>query len=69
MQVVDFPKDRTPEQLAENFLAFAREGNVKWALMVIVEPDETLRFEWTRLPSNLAALGAIEFLKQHIMEQ
>lgn len=69
MQLIEFPTDKTPEQLAENFLEFAREGNVKWAVMVIVEKDETLRFEWSRIPSNLAALGAVEFLKQRIMEQ
>lgn len=69
MNIVKFPKDCTAEQLAENFLEYARDGHVKWAVMVIMEPDDTLRFEWTWLPSNLAAIGAVEFLKRHLMSQ
>lgn len=69
MNVVDFPKDASAEQLAENFLEYVRDGNVKWAVMVIMEPDDTLRFEWSRLPSNLAAIGAVEFLKRRLMEE
>ncbi|OXI24355.1 MULTISPECIES: hypothetical protein [Burkholderia] len=67
MNVVQFPRDTTPETLGENLTEFARDGNVKWVVMVIVEADDSLRFEWSKLPSNLAALGAVEFLKQHLM--
>ncbi|KWN78996.1 hypothetical protein WM24_28445 [Burkholderia ubonensis] len=69
MKIIDFPKDVSAEQLAENFLEYARDGNVKWAVMVIVEQDDSLRFEWSRLPSNLAAIGAVEFLKHRLMEE
>ncbi|MBR7956135.1 hypothetical protein KDW78_19875 [Burkholderia cenocepacia] len=67
MNVVQFPRDTTPEILGENLAEFARDGSVKWVVMVIVEADDSLRFEWSKLPSNLAALGAVEFLKQHLM--
>ena len=66
--LVEFPVDKSPEQLASNFLDYVRDGNVKWAVMVICEPDGLLRFEWSRLPLNLAAIGAVEMLKQKLME-
>ena len=69
MNLVEFPRNASPENLAENFLEYARDGNVKWAVMVICGPDGDLRFEWSMLPSNLAAVGAIEMLKRHVMEQ
>lgn len=69
MEIVKFPANTTPTDLAENLAEYAREGNVKWMVMVIVAPDESLRFEWSVLPSNLAAIGAVEFLKQHLMNQ
>lgn len=68
-EIVELPRNTSPVDLAEGFLDYARAGNVKWAVMVICEPNELLRFEWSRLPSNLAAVGAVEFLKQHIMGQ
>ncbi|PXX15836.1 hypothetical protein C7399_109171 [Paraburkholderia tropica] len=69
LKIVGFPRDASAEQLAENFLEYAKDGHVKWAVMVIMEPDDTMRFEWSRLPSNLAAIGAVEFLKRRLMEE
>jgi hypothetical protein len=68
-EIVAFPRNTSPVDLAEGLLEYAKGGNVKWAVMVICEPNDLLRFEWSRLPSNLAAVGAIEFLKRHLMEQ
>jgi hypothetical protein len=68
VEVVQFPRNTSPADLAQGFLEYAQAGNVKWAVMVICETDDLLRFEWSRLPSNLAAVGAIEMLKQHVME-
>lgn len=67
MNIIDFPKDTSPEDLADGLLEYSKQGNVKWVVMVICEKDETLRFEWSRLPSNLAAIGAVEFLKTKLM--
>lgn len=69
MKVIDFPANTSPVDLAENLAEYARDGNVKWCVMVIVEPDDAMRFEWSRLPSNLAAIGAVELLKRHLMDQ
>jgi hypothetical protein len=69
MKIIEFPKDASAEQLAENFLEYTREGNVKWVVMVIMESDDTLRYEWSMLPNNLAAIGAVEFLKHRLMEE
>lgn len=69
MELVKFPANTTPEDLADNFAEYTRAGNVKWVVMVICEPDDMLRFEWSRLPSNLAAIGAVEFLKRELMDQ
>lgn len=69
MKIVELPRDTGPVNLAEGFLELAKAGQVKWALMVICEPTDLLRFEWTRLPSNLTAIGAVECLKQQVMDQ
>lgn len=69
MNLVEFPHNTSPEDLAEGFLEYTKNGNVKWAVMVICGIDDSLRFEWSRLPSNLAALGAVEMLKQNLLEQ
>lgn len=69
MELVKFPANTTPEDLADNFAEYAHDGNVKWVVMVICEPGDNLRFEWSRLPSNLAAIGAVEFLKRKLMDQ
>ena len=66
--VVELPRDKSPEQLAENLLELARAGGIKWFVMAICEPDNNMRFEWSLLPSNLAAIGAVEFLKRELME-
>ena len=66
--VMELPRDKSPEQLAENLLELARAGGVKWLVMAICEPDNRMRFEWSLLPSNLAAVGAVEFLKRELME-
>ncbi|WP_157639447.1 hypothetical protein [Burkholderia ubonensis] len=68
-ELVSFPRNTSPVDLAEGFLEFAQKGCVKWAVMVICEQDNTLRYDWSLLPSNLAAVGAIEFLKLHLMDQ
>lgn len=69
LEIVEFPRNTSPEDLAQGFLEYAQAGNVKWAVMVICEPNDNLRFEWSRLPSNLAAIGAVEFLKRELVEQ
>jgi hypothetical protein len=69
VELVKFPANTTPEDLADNFAEYAHDGNVKWCVMAIVNSDDTIRFEWSRLPSNLAAIGLAELLKQHLAEQ
>lgn len=69
MELVEFPRNTSPGDLADSFKEYADAGSVKWAVMVICENDDLLRFEWSLLPSNLAAIGAVELLKQHLMDQ
>lgn len=68
LKVVEFPRDTSAEGLAEGFSDIVRDGQVAWAVMVIVGPDGTPRFEWTKLPNNWVAIGAVEMLKQRLME-
>ena len=68
-KLVKFPNDVSAAVLMENLSAYAREGNMKWAVVVFSEADGTLRFEWSRLPNNLTAIGAVECLKHELMQQ
>ena len=70
MEIIEFPRGSSPVDLAEGFSELADAGRVKWAIMVICESaDNSLRYEWSRLPNNLSAIGAIECLKQRLMEE
>lgn len=66
-EVIRLTRVGTPARLAENILDMS--DDIRFMLTVIVENDGTIRTEWSELPSNLEALGAIDMLKQAILER
>ncbi len=64
--VINFSRPGTPELLLTNAAEVA--GDMEFVLMVFVQKDGAVRTEWSKLSSNLVALGAIEYLKDAIKE-
>lgn len=64
--VIRLTRQGSPARLAENILDLAND--IKFMAVVIVENDGTIRTEWSVLPNNLEAIGAVEVLKQAITE-
>ncbi len=67
-EIVKLPENSTPINLAKNLVDLVEEGNVAWIAMVIVSKDGSIRHEWTRLPSALAAIGAVDLLKDRLKQ-
>lgn len=65
--VLKMQRSGTPQTLLENALEYA--SGMELLVMVYVDKDGTINTEWSTLPSNLAALGAVEMLKQALLEQ
>jgi len=64
-EVIQLQISGTPQTLMENALEIAHD--MKFALMVFVNKDGTINTEWSTLPSNLEALGAIELLRDSLL--
>jgi len=64
--IVRFQKTGTPRTLLENALEECAE--YEFMIMVAIRKDARIDCQWSTLPSNIAAVGAVEFLKQRLME-
>lgn len=64
--ILKMQRSGTAETLLANALEYA--ADMEFMLMVFVDKDGTINTEWTKLPNNLTALGAIEMLRQAILE-
>jgi hypothetical protein len=63
--VIKLQHTGTPRTLMENAAEIAHD--MKYALMVFVRKDGTIGTEWSHIPDNLAALGAIEVLRSEFL--
>jgi len=66
-EIIRLTRQGTPARLAENILDLA--DDLRFMLVVMVETDGTIHTEWSALQSNLEALGAVEVLKQAVMQE
>jgi hypothetical protein len=56
----------TPTTLLENALELA--DDMKFAVMVFVTKDGQIKTEWSHVPSNLEALGAVDVLRAALVD-
>jgi len=61
-------KDPTPLALSESLHTLAQQGKVKW-ILVAVQTEDELRFEWTASLIASDAVEALTLFKQKLLEQ
>jgi hypothetical protein len=63
--VAQFQISGTPQTLLENVLDQA--DDVQFVMMVFLRKDGSIETEWSTLPNNLQALGAVEVLRASLL--
>lgn len=65
--ILRMQRSGAPQTLLENALDYAQD--MDFLIMVYVDKDGTVNTEWSTLISKLKAIGAIEMLKQTLLEE
>lgn len=64
-EIIKLKRNGEPAVLLENLQEL--EDNIEYMLVVRVMKDHTISFDWSTLKNSLAALGAVEMLKQEVI--
>lgn len=64
--IVKIKRNGTPPVLLENLQDI--EDDIEYMLVVRVMKDKRISFDWTNLTNSLAALGAVEMLRQEVID-
>lgn len=64
-EIFQFAKSGSPTMLVQNLSEIT--DDIEYMLVVRIMKDKEIKFDWTAVPNNLHAIGAVELLKQEVL--